>query len=1707
VRRPNPRYLHSPDDQPVRPPQQRQRQQQSASHHVSNTTARPTTTAAATSSNTGVRFPPTSKAAFNDIARQDGIADEYEDDDSDQQSSVVSFDYSDSSLESAQSVLLRDGIAGDLMQVQLPLNDAQSLAELQISLRNAANGIVPEKSLHLHQSIISRQNKFVAELCDNDKYKLKQCNTCKEVHFGSVKLRGPREMRQLKCERCHKDILRGKPLRFHHANEMDPFHPPNYEAKNQYEALAPLGEIEQMLIALHQPVMKVYRLKSGGFVFHGNVLNLVQNLDTMLLQLPRTLASVAIITVRRQTGLDPGEYKDFKVNKNNIMAWLTFLKAHNRYYRDIAIDQANVDALPDNAQDVYSQLRSVHIPDDVVQDDNIQAAVTTQLSQASAQHIVHTGGGIDAGPVLEEHEMLDNILTTGVSGPIPLLDEANDISRRVIDGVHRPVQGPIPLDEYRTPGLVAKTFPCLFPFGNADPFEQGRLHSVTLKEYLEHFCRYAIFDEIRGAFRRPFDANPRFMHYLQDLDERHRIISQAQFYIRNNPADAGRALIEFDRMDHQSIQEMHGRISKYSANICGSNSYLSAKRNELQSLIEQKGNATLWLTLSYADFHWKDVRQLFGQPPHGLDERETIKWANAQINMNPGLMDEYFQVRVDSFIKNFFGIGGLEHEWFWYRFEWQGRGAIHVHGMVRLKCDPGLVRLSKLVILGRKFERLMAAMEDVQSIPPTTMHTEAFKLNYPNDEYIEKDINVLAAQTTALLTRVNIDTVRQRIEEGHAAAVQIVTFRDFLLTNMNTSTPQNMPTDSTKVIRDPRPVDNPHPSSICHTVIDGHSIVNPDMMQYNRLANCVMRHQCVATYCIRKDKCRFNFPRPIQERTSLRLIEKKYSSSHSTSAGSLRTTAIEIFPATNDRWLNGHCRAALEAWGGNCDFTLLIDQDVTINYVAKYGTKVEENSTEFHHVFNQILRRGRERESEGKAILRSLFVRTNAGREKTQQETSHLAISAPIVRCSVFFKAVNLYNNRKRIILDGDDEEQPPDGEDDLPLPQQGEFGGEIRTEKSLVDFYSKRMDFRLWNEDLWAFYNTPDGLPSLQNMTFIEFCSKFRIAKRPKVIQRQENECVIVFTPDYRSNKSTQSYPMYCYFNLVKYKPWIDFPESLYPSGTRGNFEAELKTEQCIASVKDAWEAFLSNFDETADNVPGFIQGRIDQLRDRNERDEWTPVDDFDEEFQLEQGTEADDLLAICRTALLGDHHVNMGSQAESEWDSTHNWQETEKTYDGIDYNLRDNKGMERVYKSVIDQAGPIVQNANIREIAPQDLRGKQRIAFAMASYFIDNPTLPTKGMILCGAAGCGKSFVVDALRYKYPGQILVMAPSGKAASTIGGCTLHKGLHIKVKGRFQDLSNETMHEVRDVTFNGVKALIIDEFTKTRLKLLEKINRRCKQVMTNNEFFGGLAVILVGDPGQLPPVSGYTLWTTAHLTDNYELGGQFAYQSWFKHAIVLEGSNRLVEDEHKQWFEEFLAYLRDGRVTEEQWRKFISLTSEEAHIERLGSRQAYEDRFFGWDSTWYFTTNVEILRHNLKMLKTTNKPICRIDAIHNIPAAANGSEEDTKRLPLYLYLSVNSKIVLLWNLCVAFNLVNGTTGIVKDIIYAEGNTPPQLPTTIIVEIHAYNGPRIFSDVLDPTTGNVLQERSKWGFQSSPCALLGVNQVLELSMRELLTPLV
>ncbi len=258
----------------------------------------------------------------------------------------------------------------------------------------------------------------------------------------------------------------------------------------------------------------------------------------------------------------------------------------------------------------------------------------------------------------------------------------------------------------------------------------------------------------------------------------------------------------------------------YAANVVGSDAYWSKKGRELEALVQQKEFGTAFFTMSFADNHWDDLHRLMPGPK--LEPQHRYR----NILKNPHLADWYFSERLVIFFKHFFRAT-LDLEWFWYRFEWQSRTAIHVHGIVKLKNDPGIVDLVAKTYAGKLLEEEMMDSHFVSSL---------------DQEQIEE--------------------IRYKITEGKAAEERVIAYADTLQTALNT---RDNPIDPMNAV-----APDPHPCSIDPTdILENQEAMDQD---YEVLANCVQRHVSRPNgYCRNKDTklCRFHFPKVNQKETKI----------------------------------------------------------------------------------------------------------------------------------------------------------------------------------------------------------------------------------------------------------------------------------------------------------------------------------------------------------------------------------------------------------------------------------------------------------------------------------------------------------------------------------------------------------------------------------------------------------------------------------------------------------------------------------------------------------------------------------------------------------------------------------------------------------------------------------------------------------------------
>ena len=139
--------------------------------------------------------------------------------------------------------------------------------------------------------------------------------------------------------------------------------------------------------------------------------------------------------------------------------------------------------------------------------------------------------------------------------------------------------------------------------------------------------------------------------------------------------------------------------------------------------------------------------------------------------------------------------------------------------------------------------------------------------------------------------------------------------------------------------------------------------------------------------------------------------------------------------------------------------------------------------------------------------------------------------------------------------------------------------------------------------------------------------------------------------------------------------------------------------------------------------------------------------------------------------------------------------------------------------------------------------------------------------GLILHGGGGVGKSqttkvcsqWVEHILRRAGDNpdkpRILLMAPTGMAASVVDGMTICSSLDLYFGHGYKPLSDQKMALFRS-QFEDLKMIIIDEMSMVSADDIFKMHHRLTDIFQNNLPFGGISTMWVGDLLQLKPVRG-----------------------------------------------------------------------------------------------------------------------------------------------------------------------------------------------------------------------------------------------------------
>ncbi|WP_374313997.1 ATP-dependent RecD-like DNA helicase [Microbacterium sp.] len=197
---------------------------------------------------------------------------------------------------------------------------------------------------------------------------------------------------------------------------------------------------------------------------------------------------------------------------------------------------------------------------------------------------------------------------------------------------------------------------------------------------------------------------------------------------------------------------------------------------------------------------------------------------------------------------------------------------------------------------------------------------------------------------------------------------------------------------------------------------------------------------------------------------------------------------------------------------------------------------------------------------------------------------------------------------------------------------------------------------------------------------------------------------------------------------------------------------------------------------------------------------------------------------------------------------------------------------------------------------------------------------------VFVTGRAGTGKSTLLQHLAWNTSKQIAVCAPTGVAALNVEGQTIHSLFRLPI-GLIAKGEIEQSDAARKI-LNAIDTLVIDEISMVNADLMDAIDRSLRQARGRRaEPFGGVQIVMFGDPYQLAPVPprGDEL---RYIRDHYRSFWFFDAKVWVGEAagdgLIDIGSYgadlhiRELIDIHRQSdpaFKAMLNAVRYGRVT------------------------------------------------------------------------------------------------------------------------------------------------------------------------------------------------
>ena len=1459
------------------------------------------------------------------------------------------------------------------------------------------------------------------------------------------------------CKTCHTKLLKGDLPSESTMNSL--------ELDEIPEELKILNNLEQHLVALHIPFMKVVALPKGGQkAVHGPVVCVPSNMRKTT-SLPRCEDSDLILRVKLKRKLSYKGYYEYQfVNTSNVQTALEYLKRNNRWYSSIEMVGTKSSSREDVARtEVDLQTRV---------DEEVRTLQETPRQNLGIQSTTRNDTGVSEYEQEENGVQYDTCLQPA--------DVGQEVLDHYFDDIYNlaPAEGMNPVRLLQEHGNEAKSFPVLFPSGR-NTYDEKRSLQLSL-------CRYFNTRLMNADNRFAKDTN--YIFYSQYLSELKQVIDKTQISLRKSPTSSTKNTEKVTSKSLKTASDLKLLIQKDDAlrflqPIRGTPSFWQGAQKDLFAMLRQLGIPTWFCSFSAAEFRWNDIINVILKQQKDPRQAENLDWTEKSkvLQSNPVTVARMFDHRFHIFLRqvilsNANPIGCVTD--YFYRVEFQQRGSPHMHCLFWVKNAPKLsddgcdavcdfidqyvtCKLPSKADDSELYEIVSSVQQHSKNhsksckkkgtlcrfnfprppsektfiASPIEMEEEN-KQNNSTSESVGTPYRISEEEITTMLierddanqqkgtTPASVGSIHHEVDEGCTTmSAERREYQQKYNTPESVGNSHNTSDEGSTTMtisREEGKQNDTTPESLdcCYHKSRGRSTA---MTTLNEEEQNNTTTESVGCSCeIGNENSKMTKQQAVNllarvwdavltletlsTKTLFRKLgidQLKYEEAHKLLTA---RQSVILKRDPSEIWVNQYNPHLLRCWDANMDIQFVLDPFSCIVYIISYISKSER---EMGMLLRQTKLEAEERNMNARETMKAIGSAYLHHREVGVQEAVYRVCGLHMKEFSRRVQFIPVGENPTRLTK---------------PLSQIKKNKSKCNGKRKCIDEHADDDDNSdddgdddIWMTNIVERYESRPNLPEFEKLCLAEFCSDYRMIYKSQIPKGKTREKVYELRNDkghvQKRSRTKPAIIRYPRFNESKQ------PEEYYqtmlqlflPYWTR----AQLKPPN--------FELYRSFYES------GFVQYKEDeglcQVMEVVERNRCKYIAHEKaiaeaQEFFATYGAPEDAWARLCPETELERHECQREKPDISNVDK-----DEEKIVD-LDNGASNSTSVPFC----------VTRSETTREeILPvlRSLNNEQTQAF----YFVRDWCLKrAQGhdpdpfhIFITGGAGTGKSHLIKAVEYEasrllaksctVPDKqtVILTAFTGTAAFNIGGCTIHHAFKFN-RGfpiPYDPLKEQALNPLR-VELDELQILIIDEISMVYKRLLYYIHERLVQIKKSKRPFGGVSVIAVGDFYQLPPVK------QSKSERLYMDSGSYPIDFWKDHfSIVILSEIMRQREDHS--FAEMLNTIRT-RTSD------MPLQTEVRDMLSECTREGPSDILH------IYATNKEVNDYNKNMLDSDCSDIKKILANDFKKDRTTGklmkmteptSAADSDSLPASLSLAKGAKVMITRNIDVTDGLVNG----------------------------------------------------------------------------------